>query len=276
MEIKNAQIVCFSPTGTSRRIARAVAEGAGAEDIRLADLTRTPNIPEIARQTLTVIAVPVYGGHVAPLALKRMETLRSHGSPAILCVVYGNRDYEKALAELDRFATAAGFVTAGAGTFIGEHSYSTERMPVAAGRPDERDLETARQLGRSTAEKLRAAATDAPLRAIDVGRIPKPRKPLIPTLRFIGMVLRLRRSGKPMPKAPEVSPQRCTLCGNCSGTCPTGAIARGDELHTDASRCIRCCACVKRCPQRARTFDTPFARILHACCRKPKKPQTLC
>nr|WP_300751010.1 4Fe-4S binding protein [uncultured Alistipes sp.] len=44
--------------------------------------------------------------------------------------------------------------------------------------------------------------------------------------------------------------------------CPTEAVAAGDELHTDASRCIRCCACVKGCPAGARSYDSPFAPVL--------------
>ena len=38
---------------------------------------------------------------------------------------------------------------------------------------------------------------------------------------------------------PEGDAARCTQCGRCVALCPTQAIARGDELHTDPARCIK-------------------------------------
>ena len=78
---------------------------------------------------------PFTGGSVAPLALERLQGLHGDGTPVVLLAVYGNRDYEHALDDLDRFMTERGFVTVAAGTFVGEHSYSTPQTPVAAGRP---------------------------------------------------------------------------------------------------------------------------------------------
>ncbi len=53
------------------------------------------------------------------------------------------------------------------------------------------------------------------------------------------------------------------------------AIARGDELHTDPQRCIRCCACVKGCPTGARSYETPFADALARNFSRRKPPVTL-
>lgn len=86
--------------------------------------------------TVAVIAAPVYGGHAAPTAVKRLETLRGEGTPAVVVAVYGNRAFEKAVAELAELAVRQGFVPVAAGAFVGEHSYSTPETPVAAGRPD--------------------------------------------------------------------------------------------------------------------------------------------
>lgn len=94
------------------------------------DLTREACEWSASGDVLTVIAVPVYGGKVAPLALKRMEQIRGNGTPAVLIVVYGNRAYGGALNQLDAWAVAHGFVPIAAGTFIGEHSYSTVEFPT--------------------------------------------------------------------------------------------------------------------------------------------------
>ena len=42
------------------------------------------------------MAAPVYGGLVAPVAVRRIARLRAENSIAIPVVVYGNRDYEDA------------------------------------------------------------------------------------------------------------------------------------------------------------------------------------
>ena len=36
-----------------------------------------------------------------------------------------------------------------------------------------------------------------------------------------------------------------------------------DRMFSDPSLCIKCCACVKECPEGARTFDTPYTAMLH-------------
>ena len=150
---------------------------------------------------------------------------------------------------------------------------STERTPIAAGRPDGQDLAAAEAFGRAVRRKL---AGQGPL-PVDAARLKAPGTPLVPLLRFIRFVLAYRRRQKkhPVVLLPAGSADRCTHCGRCAAVCPTGAIARGDELRTDAARCIRCCACVKGCPVGARTFETPFAAALSRNFARRKPPVTL-
>lgn len=53
---------------------------------------------------------------------------------------------------------------------------------------------------------------------------------------------------------PKTDLTRCTGCGLCAGLCPMGSI---DPAHPEEVRgiCIKCCACVKKCP-RARSTST--------------------
>ena len=186
----NPQELCtiwFSPTGASRRIAEAVARGfseqpagiartheaaaatvaadaattdAGTLPVRTVDLTHAaPRPTVIPRHAAAVIAVPVYGGRVAPTARLRLETVRGCSTPAVLAVLYGNRAFEGALAELAEIAAAQGFVPVAAAAFVGEHSYSSDRFPIAAGRPDAADLAEAEAFGRRTAQRLAAAGS---------------------------------------------------------------------------------------------------------------------
>ena len=267
------RILLFSPTGTGRRIGEAIARGLGLP-AATHDATHAPlpagRIPSTAA---ALFVAPVYGGHIAPAALERMKEVRGQGTPAVVAAVYGNRDIGTAAAELAAFVSERGFVPVAAGAFVGEHSYSTDAVPIAAGRPDAADLEAAELFGAAVARKLTASTAPAP---VDASRLRAPRTPLLALLRFIAFVLRYRRAQKRRPvRLLPATDSRCIHCGRCAALCPTGAIVRGEEERTDPAHCIRCCACVKGCPVRARSFATPFAAVLARNFSRRKEPTVL-
>lgn len=277
MIVKEAHLIYFSPTHTSKQVADAIVHGTGITKTTKTNLTLHP-APEtvLDESALAIIAVPVYGGHVAPLAMERLQSLRGTDTPAALVAVYGNRAYEKALTELDAWAMEHGFKVIAGATFIGEHSYSTGQYPVAAGRPDEEDLAYAGAFGQKIIAKIAAAEDKEKLYGVDVSKIQRPRQPIFPLLRFLRKVIAWRKSGVPLPRTPWVEQEElCTHCGACVACCPAGAIAKGDELHTDPEKCIRCCACVKHCPQQVRKYDTPFASMLSQCFVRQKEPRII-
>lgn len=277
MTVNEAHLIYFSPTHTSKQVAEAIVHGTGIKNIFPVNLTlQAVGETVIPASSLAVIVVPVYGGRVAPLAMERLESIRGLDTPTVLVVVYGNRAYEKALMELDAFAVPHGMKVIAGATFIGEHSYSTEEHPIAAGRPDNADLAFASDFGKKIMEKIQAATTPDTLYPIDVRAIKRPAQPFFPLFRFLRKAIKLRKSGKPLPRAPWVVDESlCTHCGLCVTHCPSGAITKGDELHVDETKCIKCCACVKVCHQKAKVYDTPFATLLTDCFKKQKLPQTI-
>lgn len=260
MNVKDVLLVTFSPTRTSWRIGEAIARGTSYENVRVLDLTyETEETPiEVSAETLLVVAVPVYGGKVAPPALKRMSGLKLSGTPVVLVALYGNRAYEQALVELEGFITGKGGQIVAAGAFVGEHSYSVKAHPVAAGRPDVRDLEVAEAFGRNIRLKL----DKEPVETVNTADLPDKAMSTEEMLRFRGDVQAALKGGAVVPQTPSVDEALCNHCGTCVSQCPTQAIVEGEETMTIADRCIRCCACVKVCPQQARTFDTPFSALL--------------
>lgn len=254
------RIVFFSPTHTSARIARAIGEGIGMGRRIETDLTLDENeAPIDIREELVVIVAPVYGGRIAPVALQRIKRLRGHQSPAILVAVYGNRDYEDALLELRDTAIELGFTPLSAAAFIGEHSYSRPDLPIAAGRPDEVDLQQASRFGADSLKKLETQGFEALTSHTLYVKGNFPYKPFA-----------LRSSD--VPSCNDL----CCACGICIEVCPTHALRlneAGDAIETDKERCIKCCACVKECPNGARTLCPPFAQILHEKCNDRKEPE---
>ena len=243
MQLSSQKLIYFSPTQTTQKVLGAIAEGTGITQTDHLNLTppaaTTDGITEINHE-LAIIGVPVYGGRVPLDAVKRLEQIKGHQSPAIIIVVYGNREFEDALLELRDITTAAGFIPVAAGAFIGEHSFASETMPVANGRPDADDLEKARKFGLMIREKLDQMQTlnsGTPLQV--PGNTPYKE--------------RTTRSGI----SPVSKEALCTLCGTCADVCPTAAITVGEVIETDKKSCIICCACVKNCPSGARVMEDP-------------------
>lgn len=275
MVVQGLTVAYFSPTGTSRKVAESIANGVHCANVSTLDLTHAPASVTVASDNLTIVAMPVYGGHLPPLAVERMRDLRADGAPAVAVVVYGNRAYEHALEELAELLAGNDFKVIAAATFIGEHSYSTAQLPIAQGRPDAKDLSFAEQFGEKVAAKLSRLTALAPASQVDVKKIRKPRQHPFAMMRFTIGAMRMIMGKVRMPLTPSVDETLCLHCGKCANLCPTGAIRAGEEQVTDKTRCIKCCACVKGCPVGARTFPTPFAKLLAANFKHRKSPKQL-
>ena len=253
----NIHTLTFSPTGTSKKIVQSIAHGTGYENIFHTDMTfQAPETQHYNTKDLLIVAVPVYGGHVAPTAIQRMNDIQGNGALAVAVVVYGNRHYEHALGELADFLCEHGFRLIGAGTFIGEHSYSTSETPIAVGRPDTEDLACAVKFGERIAYKLSSNLHDS---VVDARQIEQPEQDIQVLMQFKQTVMGWMKDGIQMPATPLVDNDICTHCNACASLCPTGAI---NNNIIEVEKCIKCCACVKGCPVEARSFPTPFAELL--------------
>lgn len=261
MVIERNHLVYFSPTHTSQKVVRAIGEGLGVDARQELDLTTDNGTsPLKIKDSLCVIAAPVYAGRVPEVAIKRFERLKPENSQAVVVAVYGNRNYDDALLELRDEALRLGFKqVVAAAAFIGEHSYSRPGLPVAEGRPDSADLSKAFDFGNRVRNLIGK---------LDSGSVEK-----LETLTVPGNF-----PYKPLPqavKAAPVSTDDCSGCGECVDVCPTKAITviGFSKPVTNVDLCIKCCACVKSCPCGARVFDTPFTAKLHAMCAERREPE---
>lgn len=232
----------FSPTGGTGRVAGLVCEGlraAGAcpEEVRRVDLCDQGcdlAALNLGPQDLCVVAVPVYGGRVPAVAVRRLSGLRANGARAVAVVAYGNRAYDDALLELVDVLNQAGCACVAAVAGVAEHSLVRD---CAAGRPNEGDAQTLREFGaRIVAELTQGEASRAP-------EVPGERP-----FRPYGGV----------PLKPHASRRRCAGCGACAKGCPVGAIPQSDPAKTDRAACVSCMRCVERCPHQARSVSAPL------------------
>ena len=264
METKQVNLIYFSPTGTSRKVLEGIAAGIGSERVERIDLTLPENdrrAISVSADELAIIGAPVYGGRLPEDAVRRFRKLRAENSLAVLIVLYGNREFDDALLEMKKLAIELGFKPVAGAAFIGEHSFASKEVPIANGRPDELDMTKAVEFGKKINEKVAALTTvDSPT-VLDVpGSFP------------------YEAAGtRAMAVAPETNQDACTVCGTCASVCPTAAISIDGSVTTAIEDCIRCCACIKSCPEEARyteneTWQT-IARWLNENCSSRKEPQ---
>lgn len=269
----NLYNIYFSPTSTSARVADGVARGFSSYmGCAVTEIDVTHNAApalQVQEHDAMMIAAPVYGGKMAPLAKERMKALKGSGTPCILVCVYGNRAFEGALTDMADMARAQGFVPVAAAAFVGEHSYSTPLTPIAVGRPDADDLEAASEFGREVAGRI-----DCGIGATDVSALkdePAPAESLAAFREFVSGYAK-RQQEAPVRYLPETDPALCSGCGECVSVCPTQAID-AETLQLDPAKCIKCCACVKVCPEHARTLASPFAPVLSEYFNLRKSPR---
>jgi ferredoxin len=210
---------------------------------------------------LVLIGAPVYGGRLPDDAIKRFKRFKAQNTPAVIVVLYGNREYEDALLELQDLSKELGFIPISGGAFIGEHSYSTKDLPIASGRPDTNDIEKAIAFGKAIMQKVSDIQTleNAPALSIPGNH---PYKGGMP----------------PLPGSPITLEDVCTTCGTCADVCPKGAVNVNEKVETNDELCIFCCACVKECPELVRIMDIPFikdvAKMLNENYSQRKEPET--
>jgi ferredoxin len=243
MDIDSVKLVYFSPTKTTQQVIENIAKGIQADEVEQIDLT-APEAEtkeyEVVTSGLTIIGAPTYGGRLPVAAVRRFERLRANNAPAVVVAVYGNRDYEDALLELKNLAEERGFNPIAGGTFIGEHSFSRDDMPIAQGRPDSADLKKAQKFGEEIKTLLSSTNSIDDLSPLKIpGNFP------------------YKERSESSQIAPFIDKALCTNCEDCIEVCPTGSITLKDELQIDPNTCILCCACIKECPCEALYFTSP-------------------
>jgi len=250
MIINRVWAVFFSATGTTKRVVIRIADalaknlGVGCEKF---DFTLpSPRNEGLAfmPKDLVVIGTPVYACRVPNVLLKYLNTVKGTDTAAVPVVVYGNRDYDDALIELRDILEKNKFRTIAAAAFVGEHSFSNI---LGKGRPDESDIDIASIFAARVAEKIGTISSVCTLAPISVKGIPFP---------YRGYYQPRDRNGNPIDirKVKPLTNSDCNDCKTCALICPMGSIDYEDTKEITGI-CIKCGACIKRCPTHAKHFE---------------------
>ncbi len=225
--------ITFSPTGGTKKVADILAKEMfnSWTDVDLCTPEADINYPVLTNDAVCIIAVPSFGGRVPELNTERIRKFSGNGAKAILVCVYGNREYEDTLTELQDETEKAGFCVAAAVSAIAEHSIARQ---FAEGRPDSDDEKVLKGFAKQIKEKL--DKKDYEMHTAISGR---------------HNTYKERGKSGPMPQTSDA----CVACGICAKGCPVSAIDFDNPKITDSDKCISCMKCISVCHVKAKCLD---------------------
>lgn len=273
MEVRQIHALCYSATGVTEKVVRALAEGLEKElDLPQAVFHgfRRPGERSVDYafdpEDLVVVGSPTYAGRMPnKIAPDFKARLRGNGALAAAVVTFGNRAYDNSLAELCALLEGNGFRVLAAGAFPGRHAFTDA---LGEGRPDWDDRRAMEKFAGEIAGKLRelGGAAPPPLAA--------PGDPEAPYYIPKGL------DGEPakfLKAKPRTDLSKCCDCGVCARNCPMGAIDPKNVAEVPGT-CIKCQACVRKCTHHAKYFDDPaflsHVAMLEKNFREPKEIET--
>ncbi len=257
--IKRIWACYFSPSGHTKKVvytaARSAAESLGLDYIYVYDWTlpdARKTCPAFAVGDLVFVGTPTYAGRVPNKIMPYVrDILKGNGAYGTAIVTYGNRSIDEALMELGLLMEANGFRMVSAGYACCQHVFS---KIMAAGRPDENDLVQIHEFGVKTANKVSS---------INMGgrRTASFESLGIPGHNPVGPYYTpLTEEGKPakfLKATPKLDLTKCIHCNICTTVCPMQNIS-ADDIEKISGPCIKCQACILKCPENARYFDDPI------------------
>ena len=265
-EIKKITCIYFSPTGKTEEVAGFMTK-MFAELLEVNYEMRSYTLPEERKKhyifgdgELVIWASPVYAGRIPNKTLEYIASaMEGHGTYAVPVAVYGNRNFDNALAEMWGILKRSGFLPVGGAAIAARHTFSEV---LAAGRPDAADYERICEFCEKLVQKLRSFADSESKTEPEIPGEQAPTAYYVPK----------KENGEPakfLKARPKVREDSCVSCGLCETVCPMGSIKMessktenkrsedclGRSLPIFEGICIKCQACIRKCPKQAIYMD---------------------
>ena len=222
--------IYFSPTDGTKKCVLEIVSSMN-QNYKIIDLTKSAAREQkysFIADDKVVIGMPVYCSRL-PQFTHFLRNMKGNGAKMVLVAAYGNNKFGDALLELNCQAVQVGFQPVAGAAMLASHCFIPEE--VCSDRPN---------------------AADHKLILEFVSKIDWDKKEIL----SVPGAFPYRPYPASFPFLPETT-DGCTHCRICEEICPVGAIKNG---KTDATKCIRCMACVKNCPNHCRQVNSDAFR----------------
>ena len=226
----------FSPTGGTRKAASLFAHSFSSH---VEEHSLEQPVTGFSSDDFVVVALPVFTGRLPAYAREKLKAINGGGAKTVAMTVYGNRDFEDALLELQDLLIEQNFRPVAAIAAVAQHSMMSS---LAAHRPDEQDGAQLAEFAQKVAEKLISCDCC--------------NSPCVPGNRPY-------REPEPTPVIPATN-ENCVQCGLCAARCPVGAIDPADPSHINQTLCLLSMRCAGICPTKAKDLPSPVRENISA------------
>lgn len=218
--------IYFSPTGGTKKVSDTVALSLSENKIDI-DLMKKKDFGQyFSGEDICVISVPAYGGRVPANALEKIKTFKSSGAKTIIVAVFGNREIDDTLVELNDIVVSLGFKVIAGIEAVAEHSLA---RIYATGRPDKDDQQEIKMFAKQINEIIHNE---------EFTKIELPGNHPYEEFKSSAMSL--------------VVEDTCVDCKKCAYECPVCAISLENVKILDTEKCFSCMHCTSICPKNAR------------------------
>ena len=247
--INQIETVTFSPTGQTKGLVETMGRILSKQldvpltytDFTLPENQSTPHY--YGPRTLVLFSMPTYAGRLPNKALPLLQTLfKADEAPTVALVSFGNRSYDSSLTELRNELAKKKFLVFAAGAFPMPHAFAD----IGSSHPTPDDWSAFDEPVKGI---LDALSQDDPLHQVII----KGDAPVAP------YYIPKKEDGQPakfLKAKPKTDPLKCDHCGLCARVCPMGSISASNTDEVPGI-CIKCQACIRYCPRKAKYFDDP-------------------
>ena len=239
-------VAYFSPTSNTKtiatRIIKAFAEnGAQVDEKDITSFSDRNGPLDFSQYDAVSFGFPIYVSRAPTIMREWLRTLDGGGIKASTFFTYGGMNNHPAHRSTRAILEGQNFQVVSSAEFLGVHTFNRVGWEAMEGRPDQSDLDTAKEYAVRTMKRFSGEDEDRPAE--------------FPKGKADDNALDQMETGwmASIPQFPARRGDNCSLCMDCENLCPSGAI-NAETGEADRDKCILCLRCVDGCPDEVLEF----------------------
>jgi ferredoxin len=239
-------VVYFSPTSNTKKIAAGIIQaftenGAQVDEKDITSLSDRSAPLDLSQYDAVSFGFPIYVSRAPAIIREWLRTLDGGRKRSSTFFTYGGMTNHPAHRSTRAILEGQNFEVVSSAEFLGMHTFNRVGWEAMEGRPDQSDLDTAKEYAVKTMKRFSGEDEDRPAD--------------FPKGRADDNALDQMEVGwkATIPQFPSRMGEDCSMCMDCENLCPSGAID-AEKGEADKDKCILCLRCVDICPEEVLQF----------------------